>query len=131
MNHLLLSAGAYNAVWGIAAIAAPTRLARLVGFAETGDGMGWRAAGVVVIAYAPAYLWASAHPRESRPIVATAILGKSIGALGWILGVATGRFQRRTIVLPLLNDIAWLPGLARLFRAAGRQTRSRVRPQSR
>jgi hypothetical protein len=35
---------------GVAAILAPTRLARLLGFSPDGDGMGWRAAGVVLLA---------------------------------------------------------------------------------
>jgi hypothetical protein len=131
MSRLLLAAGVYNAAWGIAAMGAPTRLARFIGFGEAGDGMGWRAAGVVVLAYAPAYLWASAHPRAARPIIATAMFGKAIGTLGWIVGLATGRFRRRTIVLPLLNDIVWLPGLARLLMAEGSHAAPRARMQIR
>ena len=47
----------------------------------------------------------------------TAVLGKSIGALGWIAGFLTGRFRRRTLLLPLLNDVLLLPGLVRLLPA--------------
>jgi hypothetical protein len=107
----LLGAALYNALWGMTAIAAPRQLARTLGFNDPGDGMGWRATGVVVLAYAPAYLWAIAHPREARPILATAIFGKAIGVTGWVVGVATGRFSRRTAALPLLNDAIWIPGL--------------------
>jgi small multidrug resistance pump len=117
-RRFLVAAGAYNAAWGIAAIGAPARISRAVGFPASGDGMGWRAAGVVVLAYAPAYLWAAARPREARPILATALFGKSIGAVGWFAGLASGRFSRRTVVLPLLNDLIWLPGLVRLLRRA-------------
>lgn len=118
MNRLLVAAAAYNAAWGIAAILAPRRLARTVGYSPDGDGMGWRAAGVVILAYAPAYLWAAARPKAARPIVATAVLGKSIGALGWLAGLATGRYRRETIVLPLLNDLVWLPGMLRILARA-------------
>jgi hypothetical protein len=112
---VLLAAAAYNALWGLTAIAVPRRLARIVGFDDSGDGTGWRAAGVVILAYAPAYVWAARDSTVAPPIVATAILGKSIGALGWLAGLATGRFPRRTLLLPLFNDIVWLPGLARLL----------------
>ena len=115
---MLLAAAAYNAIWGAVAIVAPNRLARAVGFSADGDGMGWRAAGVVVLAYAPAYLWAAANPRAAKPIVALAVFGKAIGAVGWFAGLATGRFRKATIVLPLLNDLIWLPGLVRLLRRA-------------
>jgi hypothetical protein len=107
----LLAAALYNASWGLTAIAAPRQLARTFGFNDRGDGMGWRAAGVVVLAYAPAYLWAISHPCEARPILATAIFGKAIGVTGWVVGVATGRFSRRSAVLPLANDAIWIPGL--------------------
>jgi hypothetical protein len=116
-SRLLKAAAAYNAVWGAVAIVAPRHVGRAVGFPDAGDGMGWRAAGVVVLAYAPAYLWAARDPAVARPIVATAILGKSIGALGWIAGFLSGRFPSRTLLLPLLNDVLWLPGLIRLLPA--------------
>lgn len=115
-RRLLVAAAAYNALWGAAAIVAPTRLARLLGFSPDGDGMGWRAAGVVVLAYAPAYLWAADHPREARPILATAVIGKALGGAGWIAGGLTGRFPVRTLLLPAFNDFVWLPGLLRLLR---------------
>jgi len=115
-RRLLRAAAAYNALWGAAAVIAPNRLARLLGFSSTGDGMGWRAAGVVLLAYAPAYLWAADHRREARPVLMTAILGKAIGGAGWIVGALTGRFPIRTLVLPALNDFVWLPGLLRLLR---------------
>ena len=117
--QFLKCAAIYNAVWGVVAIVTPKRLGRWLGFPATGDGMGWRAAGVVVLAFSPAYLWASAHLPEARPILATAMFGKTIGAVGWIAGLATGRFPLRTAPLPLLNDLVWLPGLWRLLRTAG------------
>ena len=114
-RRILRLAAIYNAAWGAVAILAPNRLARLLGFSAVGDGMGWRAAGVVVLAYAPAYVWAARDRRLARPIVATAVLGKSLGTLGWMAGFLTGQFRPRTIVLPFINDIVWLPGLARLL----------------
>jgi hypothetical protein len=115
-GQLLRVAAAYNAGWGLAAIVAPNRLARVLGFEGSGDGMGWRAAGVMVLAYAPAYLWAADHPREGRPLLATAVLGKAIGAVGWIAGLVLGVFRPRTLLLPLMNDLIWLPGLLRGLR---------------
>jgi len=116
-SAFLVAAAAYNVSWGLAAIAAPQRLARTLGFIDSGDGMGWRAAGVVVLAYAPAYLWASNYPNEARPILATALLGKVIGVAGWVVGVVTRRFGWRTGLLPVMNDAIWLPGLINVMRA--------------
>jgi hypothetical protein len=116
-SSLLVAAAAYNAIWGLVAIVAPRRLARLLGFDGRGETIGWRATGVMVLAYAPAYVWAAHHPEASRPIVATAIFGKSLGAAGWLAGWLTRRFPTRTAVLTLLNDAIWLPGLASVYRA--------------
>ena len=113
-SNLLLAAAAYNAIWGAVAIVAPRRLARLLGFDGRGETIGWRATGVMVLAYAPAYIWAARNPEDARPIVATALFGKSLGATGWLAGWATGRFGTRTAVLTLLNDAIWLPSFARL-----------------
>ena len=116
-STLLVAAGVYNAIWGLFAIAAPRRLARLSGFVGRGETIGWRATGVMVLAYAPAYVWAARHPEAARPIVATALFGKSLGAAGWLAGWLTGTFRTRTAVLTLLNDAIWLPGLASVYRA--------------
>ena len=114
-RNLLVSAAAYNAIWGLVAIVAPRRLARVLGFDGGGETIGWRATGVMVVAYAPAYVWAARHPEAGRPIIATALLGKSLGAAGWLAGWLTGRFRTRTAVLTLLNDAVWLPSLASML----------------
>jgi hypothetical protein len=111
MKRFMPLAATYNVVWGIAAIAAPNQLARFLGFDGAGDGMGWRATGVMVLAYAPAYLWAANHPRDAKPILATAVFGKALGLVGWLVGAATGRFGPRTVVLTAFNDAIWIPGL--------------------
>jgi hypothetical protein len=116
-RRLLLAAAAYNAIWGTLAIVAPSRLARVLGFDGRGETIAWRATGVMVLAYAPAYVWAARHHDAERPIVATALLGKSLGAGGWLAGWLTGRFPTRTAVLTLFNDAIWLPGFASLVRA--------------
>ena len=113
---LLKLAAAYNFTWGTAAIIAPRHLARVLGLYDAGDGMGWRAAGVVVLAYAPAYFWAADHRREAKPMIATATFGKLLGVVGWIVGFVSGRFGPRTILLPVFNDLVWLPGLLKLLR---------------
>jgi hypothetical protein len=114
---ILIAAAAYNAIWGTAAIVAPRRLAQMLGFDGRGETIAWRATGVMVLAYAPAYVWAARHPEAARPIVATALFGKSLGAAGWLAGWLTGRFRTRTAVLTLLNDAIWLPGLVSAYRA--------------
>jgi hypothetical protein len=111
---VLVAAAFYNGIWGLLAIAAPRRLARILDFDGRGDMIGWRATGVMVLAYAPAYVWAAHHPESAHPIVATALFGKSLGAAGWLAGWVTRRFTTRTAVLTLLNDAIWLPSLAKM-----------------
>ena len=114
---VLIAAAVYNAVWGAAAVVMSRSLARFLGFDGQGETIGWRATGVMVLAYAPAYVWAARHPGSARPIVATAVFGKSLGAAGWLAGWVTGRFRTRTAFLTLLNDAVWLPGLTAILRS--------------
>jgi hypothetical protein len=105
----LRAAAIYNVIWGGLAMIAPHRLTRLLGLGETLDPTGWRAAGVTVAAFAPAYWWAASNPVRARPLVGTAVLGKAVGLASCLAGIATGRVPRAALLMVLFNDAVWLP----------------------
>jgi hypothetical protein len=116
-SRWLRAAAVYNAVWGGLAMMAPHRLTRMLGLGDgsgASDATGWRAAGVTVAAFAPAYWWAAANPHKARSLVATALLGRSLGLGSCLVGIAAGRIPRAAAVVVLFNDALWLPALVRL-----------------
>jgi Domain of unknown function (DUF4166) len=116
-SRWLRAAAVYNAVWGGLAMMAPHRLIRTFGLgggSDASDPTGWRAAGVTVAAFAPAYWWSAANPGKAQPLVATALLGKSLGLGSCLAGIAVGRIPRATAFVVLFNDALWLPALMRI-----------------
>jgi hypothetical protein len=113
----LRAAAVYNVVWGALAMIAPHRLTRMLGLrdgCDPSDATGWRAAGVTVAAYAPAYWWAAANPAQARPLVRTALLGKALGLGSCLVGIVAGRIPRAAAIVVMFNDALWLPAFARL-----------------
>jgi hypothetical protein len=121
-SRWLRAAAVYNAAWGALAMIAPELLTRMLGLKAGSDATGWRAAGVTVAAFAPAYWWAAANPARARPLLRTALLGKALGVGACLAGIAAGRIPRAAMVVVLFNDAIWLPTLARLaFDGSGQQ----------
>jgi len=113
-SRWLRAAAVYNVVWGGLAMIAPDRLTRMLGLGDASDATGWRAAGVTVAAFAPAYWWAASNPARARPLVRTALLGKALGLGSCLAGIAAGRIPRAAVVVVLFNDALWLPAFVRL-----------------
>jgi hypothetical protein len=113
-SRWLRAAAVYNGAWGTLAMIAPDRLTRMLGLNAGSDATGWRAAGVTVAAFAPAYWWAAGNPARARPILRTALLGKALGVGACLAGVAVGKVPRGAMVVALFNDAVWLPAFARL-----------------
>lgn len=114
-SRWLRAAAVYNAIWGALAMIAPHRLTRVLGLGTVSDATGWRAAGVLVAAFAPAYWWAAANPERARPLLGTALLGKALGLGSCLAGIAAGVLPRAALLVVLLNDAVWLPAFVLLF----------------
>jgi hypothetical protein len=103
----LRAAAVYNLVFGIAAIAAPV-------------GLGWNVCGIVLLAYAAGYRWAARDPLRDAHLVAVGLIGKTLGPLAFLLGLATGAVTLPLGLIVLANDVVWWPAFFRFVRAAAR-----------
>jgi hypothetical protein len=103
----LRAASLYNLVWGAGALLAPV-------------GLGWKATGIVLLAYAAGYRWAARDPLRDVHLVAVALLGKTLGPIAFLLGLAAGAVAPPYGLLILANDVVWWPAFFRFVRAAAR-----------
>jgi hypothetical protein len=101
----LRAAAAYNACWGVAALAAPV-------------GTGWKVTAIVLLAYAPGYAWAARDPLRHAHLVAVGLLGKTLGPVAFLLGLAVGAVAPPLGLVVLANDVVWWPAFFRFVRAA-------------
>ena len=97
----LYAAALYNAIWGTAVIAA-------------GSSVAWKCVGMLVLCYAPAYYWAARRPLPE--IVAVGLLGKTLGPIGFVWAVATGRLPLVFGLTILTNDLIWWPAFVGYLR---------------
>src|SRR3954467_14754759 len=73
---------------------------------------GWRAAGVVVLAYAPGYWWAARDPAGRAHFVAVGLLGKTLGPVAFAAGALVGSASPWLGLVVLTNDVVWWPAFA-------------------
>jgi hypothetical protein len=103
----LAAAAVYNALWGIGVLA----------FAPD---LGWKVVGLVVLAYAPGYWWASRFPDRHPHLVAVGLCGKTLGPLAYVAGLAMGRASHALFLVILTNDLVWWPPFAAYLRTVAR-----------
>jgi hypothetical protein len=101
----LAAAAVYNGVWGIGALALAPDL-------------GWKVVGLVVLAYAPGYWWASRFPDRHPHLVAVGLFGKTLGPLAYGVGAAMGRASDALFLVIVTNDLVWWPAFAAYLHAA-------------
>jgi hypothetical protein len=103
----LAGAAFYNFCWG-------------TGVVLLGSSIAWKVVGMLVLVYAPAYWWASRDPEPHAHLVAIGLMGKLLGALGFVWAATTGRLPLAFGFVILLNDVAWLPAFGGFVRQAAR-----------
>ena len=111
----LYAAAVYNLAWGGLNAAAPGVLAPRVG---VHDLVLWRVVAMFVLVYAPAYWWAARHPERHVHLVAVALLGKTLGAAGFVWAFANGLLPAAFGLVTLTNDVMWIPPRAAYVVAA-------------
>jgi hypothetical protein len=114
------AAAAYNLAWGTAAIVWPTFFFRLLGIAPRASSTIWQALGMMVLVYAPAYWWVAHDPARHRHLVLIAMLGKTLGPLGFLWGLHTGALPLAFGLTILMNDCLWWPAFIGFLREASR-----------
>ena len=113
------AAAAYNLAWGLVVIVWPVSFFRLIGMPLANEIASWQALGMMVLVYAPAYLWVARDPMRHRHLVVIALLGKLLGPLGFLWALHGHTLPLLFGLTILTNDCLWWPAFTTfLIRAA-------------
>ncbi|HVS07356.1 MAG TPA: DUF4166 domain-containing protein [Candidatus Dormibacteraeota bacterium] len=113
------AAAAYNLAWGLMAILWPLAFFPLIRMTSPTETAIWRALGMMVLVYAPAYWWVARDPVAHRHLVAIALLGKILGPLGFLWALNAHTLPLVFGLTIVTNDCFWWPAFtAFLVRAA-------------
>ncbi|MCA9212722.1 MAG: redoxin domain-containing protein [Planctomycetales bacterium] len=108
MNYALVSAGAYNLVWGGIAIAMPQTMLLWLGVeAPNNAAVFWQCIGMMVAVYGFAYLIAARNPFQLWAITFVGLLGKIFGPIGFVVAVANEVLPLTFGWTILFNDLIW------------------------
>lgn len=114
------AAAIYNVAWGAFVVISPRTMLEWVGVQPPAVLPLWQAVGAIVLAFAPAYWWASRDPWAHRHFIVIALLGKFAGLMGFVGGFAIGELPLSFGSLTLLNEVIWLPAFALFIRDVAR-----------
>ena len=117
----LYAAAAYNLAWGSTTVLFPEGWFAVLGVATSESLVFWQLAGMFVLVFAPAYWWAARAPERHTHLVALGLLGKTLGVVGFVVAVATGRLEAALAPVIVLNDLIWIPAFAAFVREAATQ----------
>ena len=112
----LYAAALYNLAWGCTAVFAPRLLVSLAGL-PAASGVLVQGLGLLVLVYAPGFVWAARHPSRHGHLVAIALLGKSLGVVGFLWAAGRGTLAPAFGLSVASNDLVWLPAFALFLRA--------------
>ena len=119
MRHVLVAAGAYNLVWGIAVVFFPLWFFDIAGMERPRYHAIWQCLGMVIGVYGIGYLAAASNPARHWPIVLVGMLGKIFGPIGYLWSASRGDIPWSFGWMILLNDIVWwIPFALILWHAA-------------
>ena len=115
----LYAAALYNVAWGSTAVFAPRPLVSLA-VLPAESGVLVQGLGLLVLVYAPGFWWAARNPARHAHLVAIALLGKSLGVLGFLWAAGRGTLAPAFGFTVASNDLIWLPAFAVYLRAVAR-----------
>jgi drug/metabolite transporter (DMT)-like permease len=104
-----LAAALYNVAWGAFVVLSPRAMLEWIGVEPPAVIALWQVVGAMVLAFAPAYWWASRDPWGHRHIILIGLVGKLIGVAGFACAFAAGQLPAAFALITLGNDLAWLP----------------------
>lgn len=116
------AAAAYNLAWGTMAILWPASFFRLIRAAVPDNLAIWQALGMMVLVYAPAYWWIANDPVRHRHLVLIAMLGKTLGPLGFLWGLQTQVLPLSFGLTIVTNDLIWWPAFIAFLMQAARHS---------
>ncbi|EAQ78949.1 redoxin domain-containing protein [Blastopirellula marina] len=107
-KYLLLTAGAYNLVWGTSAILFPAAmLAWLQVDAGSSAQVFWQCIGMLVAVYGCGYLIASWDAYRHWPLIFVGLLGKLLGPIGYLIAYSGGSLPATFGWTILTSDLLW------------------------
>lgn len=123
----LVLAAIYNLVWGGLVVAFPTQWFTWLDMEPPRYPGIWQCVGMIVGVYGVGYGIASRDPARHWPIVLVGLLGKVLGPIGFLLGVARGELPLRFGWTILSNDLVWWVPFAALLLHARRRAVAEAR----
>jgi hypothetical protein len=111
-------AGLYNLLWGALVIAFPNVIFAIANLDPPRYPQIWQCVGMIVGVYGVGYLIAARDPARHWPIVLVGLLGKILGAIGFLQAVIMGTFPWTFGLTIITNDLIWwVPFVAILYHA--------------
>jgi hypothetical protein len=107
MNWVLISAAAYNILWGGWVVLFPAMAFELIGLPQPRYPQIWQCVGMIVGVYGVGYAIAASHPVRHWPIVLVGFLGKIFGPIGFVDAAVRGALPWAAGWTILTNDLIW------------------------
>ncbi len=124
-RRVLVAAGVYNLLWGIAVVLFPGLAFDLLGLEPPRYPSIWQCVGMIVGVYGVGYLAASRDPWRHWPIVLVGLLGKVFGPIGFVMAAGRGELPWGLGWTIVTNDLVWwVPFGLILWRAYGAHGRA-------
>ena len=118
MKWSLISAGAYNLIFGVFVVLFPSLFFDWLGMDQPKYIELWQCIGMIVGVYGVGYLIAAFDPARHWPIVLVGFLGKVFGPIGFLQAVMKGSLPIVFGVANITNDLIWLIPFAMILRYA-------------
>jgi hypothetical protein len=120
-ERVLWAAAAYNVAFGIFTGLFPNAYFDWLAMETPRYPSLWQCIGMIVACYGVGYAFAARQPLVLWPIVLVGLLGKILGPLGFLLGLATGEVPLRFGWILLTNDLIWWIPFSRIIVAGWRR----------
>jgi len=104
-----VAAAIYNALWGVAVVAIPVPLARLVGVDATTFVPFVQVIGMMVGVFAIGYWLMAREPLRYAGFIWIALAGKTLGPIGLAYSASIGALPWSFGWVCLFNDLIWWP----------------------
>lgn len=107
MRRILIAAGIYNVVWGIAVVLFPNLWFELAAMELPRYPQIWQCVGMIVGVYGLGYLIAASDPLRHWPITLVGLLGKIFGPIGFVVALVSGQLPLAFGAIIVTNDLIW------------------------
>lgn len=109
LNKTLLFAGIYNLLWSCWVIGNPKLIFTLINMPPPNYIEIWQYLGIIMGVYGLGYLIAATNPIKYWPIILIGFLGKTFGAIIFIMAIYKDVFPFYFSINIILNNLIWWP----------------------